>query len=153
MIGRPYTIGFSGQTIPQTGEATIRLSAPADAILEIDFIQIWEVNFNSPGSGSRVFVSRGTSDGTGTSVTPKPVRGGDPAFGGTAIGDITANPTLGDRLIFEAWHFMGSYVWLPTPSERIVVSPSGRFVVGLDAAPGGDTTIFTTHVAFREIGG
>ena len=149
MPGRGYTVTADAVS-ETTAQSLIRLTAPATAILIIDKVTV---------SQQTVIVSEmlaiqmhiASTAGTGAAITARPVEAGSTAFGGTALGTITADPTEGNIYHREPWNILAPFVWHPTPEERIVVEPSAIFVVHLDIAPAA-ATLFTTVIAFREIG-
>jgi hypothetical protein len=77
---------------------------------------------------------------------------GDAAFGGTVATGNTTQSTDGTILHREAWNVMAGLSWAPTPEERIVLSPTGRFVASLEIAPD-DSVDFRVVAYFEEIGG
>ncbi len=150
MPGRIYTV-VADAVSETTAQSLIRLTAPTDAVLEILKVTVTQETLVA-SEQLAIQIHRGGSAGTGAAVTARQNEEGDPAFGGTAIGTITADPTIGNVLHRAAWNVLAPFEWHPTPEERKFVSPSGVIVVHLDIAPSG-ATLFTTEIAFAEIGG
>ena len=151
MAGRSYTL-VADAVAETTAQDLMRITAPADATVIIDKVTVTQETQTS-SEALAVQLQRSSTAGTGSAITAEQLEEGDAAFGGTAIGTITADTTIdGAPIVREAWNVLAPFVWHPTPEERIAVSPSGIFVVRLDVAPGASMTI-TTTVAFRELGG
>jgi len=151
MLGRAYTISasFAGKS-SGAAQDLFRLSAPSDAVVVVDRIIIGQSG--SETSEARVIeVGRCSTDGTGTTTTAEAMEVGSPAYGGSAVTDLTVDTTSTDVLLFAPWNVLSIFEWLPTPEERIVISPSGRIYGRIDDAGTGLT--FQVTVAFREIGG
>jgi hypothetical protein len=95
-------------------------------------------------------IQRASTDGTGTSITPKALDGGG-AFGGTAVSNLTADTTPGDVLLTDGFNLLNGYLWVPTPDDRIIVAPSGRLVLRLNVAPASATNI-AAYIEFAVVG-
>lgn len=149
-MGRMYTV-VADAVSETTAQDLIRISAPADASVIVHKVVVSQESLTD-SEALAVQLQRSSTDGTGSSLTPEQTASGDPAFGGTAIGTITADTTLSDLMYREAWNVLAPFVWHPTPEERVTVSPSARFVVRLDVAPSG-ATLLTTTVYLEEVGG
>ena len=94
-----------------------------------------------------------TTDGTGTAVTPNPLRVGDLAFGGTAAVDLSVEPTaIGAILWREGQNLLNGWHYLPPPESRPVISPLARLGIRLEVAPAVSKN-FTVIAVIEEIGG
>ena len=149
MLGRAYTLSASF-AIGTAAQDLFRLSAPADAIVVVDRIFISQSGSTTSEQNLLIF-GRCSTDGTGTAATAQPTEVGTAAFGGTAVVDLSAVVTQTNQLIRAGWNALAPYEWLPTPEERIVLSPSARLFGRIDSTP----TALTIQVliALREIGG
>lgn len=148
-MGRMYSVLMDAQSI-SAAKDLIRISAPSDAILLIHEVIV--VQDASETSEQLPFqLQRASTDGTGSSYTAKLLEASDAAFGGTAVTNLTADTTAGDILLRTSVNVLSGWHYLPTPESRIVIPPSGRFVVRLDAAPAAALTM-TVTVIFEEIG-
>jgi hypothetical protein len=100
-----------------------------------------------------ILVHRGTATGSGgTTVTASPHAVGDAAFGGTVEANNTTQSVEGTFLGAYNFNVMAGIEVIYTPETRPVVSPSGLFIIELQLAPD-DSTTFSGHVEFEEIGG
>lgn len=152
MIGRPYTVVMDAASI-SAAKDLIRLSAPADSALLITKAWVGQESLDDLNEVNAVQIQRASTDGTGTSATPRPMSEGDAAFGGTAVVNLTANTTAGNILVRENLNMAAGWVWTPFDlSEAIIVSPSQRIVLRLDVAPSAAQTL-TAGFNLVEIGG
>lgn len=152
MLGRGYTASLDAVAFTAAG-GLLSIAAPADSAVVIDKVVVSQETQTS-SEALAILLSRASAGGTGASTpTPAPLQVGDSAFGGTVnAGVFSVQPTLTTVLEREGWNVLAPYIWHPTPEERIVLSPSGIFVVNLENAPGASMTI-SAVVSFREIGG
>jgi hypothetical protein len=132
------------------------IAAPADAV-----VQIHEIIITQDGSETseqlplNVFRTATDQAAKGTANTPAPLQAGDAAFGGTVRTNILTAETFATEttiLLRQSQNILNGWHILPTPECRIVLSPSGRLVVKLDAAPSAAINI-SGYVTFEEIGG
>lgn len=139
---------FSTQTV-------IRVTAPSDAVLAI--LRGWcghRIDTGVETSLFTVVLQRASTDGIGgTTITPRPLQTGTPAFGGTVVvATINTEPTLsGDPLNNESWKGRNGWIYIPMPEEWIFVPPGGRIVLKLllgNVAP----TSVNAGLIFAEIG-
>lgn len=149
-LGRAYTVTADAVS-ETTAQDLVRVTAPATAIVVIDKVTVTQESQTS-SEALAVQLQRSSTAGTGAAIVPEEMELGGGVFGGTALGTITADTTIdGLPLVREGWNVLAPFVWHPTPEERIVISPSGIFVVRLDVAPGA-AMLLSTVVSFREIG-
>ena len=152
MLGRPYTVIMDAVSVSAAADL-IRLSAPADAIVAITKAWVGQESTDDLNEVNAVQLQRASTDGTGTAATARQMSDGDPAFGGTAVVNLTAATTAGNILVRENFNFAAGWVWTPYDlSEAIIVSPSQRIVLRLDVAPSAAMTL-TAGLQFHEIGG
>ena len=149
-MGRMYSVVMDAVAVT-AAQDLIRISAPSDAIVVIHEVKVTQENTETSDQVA-IQLQRSSTDGTGSAATPEQFESGDPAFGGTAVTNLTVATTLSDLLWREGFNVLNGFHWLPTPETRIVVSPSARFVVRIDDAPAASTTV-TAVVLFEEIGG
>lgn len=154
MEGRAYLafLDAVSYTTSDSG-ALVAITAPADAIVVIDRVSVTQETV-STSEANAILLTRASAAGTAAATpTASPAEVGDAAFGGTVgTGQFSVEPTLTTGLYRAAWNVLSEWVWHPTPEERIVLSPSGIFVVNLENTPG-TTQSISCSVAFREIGG
>lgn len=134
-----------------TAKDLMRLSADTDHILVIHEVVLTQESLETDEQ-LPVILQRASTAGTGTTTTIVAAQEGDPAFGGSCVHNLSADTTAGDVLHREGFNLKSGFFWLPPPELRIVVSPSGRFVMRLPTAPGASTT-FTGVITFEVIGG
>jgi hypothetical protein len=154
-MGRMYTLtgSVSGAT---TAIDLLRVSAPTDAVVVVHRIHITqETEFGDAESEQiDIIVARASTDGSGGStVTAAKLESGDAAFGGSAVsGNSTQSTLTTPHIINETFPVQAGFYWVPTPEEKIVLSPSGRLVVELSTAPN-DSIDFRFFMVIEEIGG
>ncbi len=149
-MGRIYSVLMDAVSV-SAAKDLLRLSAPADAVVVVHEVTVSQ-EASETSEQVAIQLQRASTDGTGTSATPRPMEVGSTAFGGTAVVNLTADTTAGDILRREAANLLSGYKYLPTPETRPVISPSGRFVVRLEDAPAAARTM-SVEVIFEEIGG
>lgn len=149
MLGRGYTVTMDAVAVT-AAQDLIEIVAPSDGVCIIDRVEVSQETQTS-SEALAIQLHRSSASGTGTSATPRPIQAGDAAFGGTAEVDHSADTTPSVVLLRSGWNVLAPYIWHPTPEERIIVPPSGVFVVRLESAPGASMTM-SAVVSFREIG-
>jgi hypothetical protein len=153
-LGRMYSVSNTVASVT-TAIDLLRISAPADAVVVVHkVIATQETEFaDAQAEMFDVMFHRGSTDGSGGATpTASPLEVGDAAFGGTTATGNTTQSTDGTILHREAFHVGAGLHWSPTPEERIVLSPSGRFIASLETAPD-DSVDFRVTAYFEEIGG
>jgi len=151
--GRVFTVLMEdiGVTVAKD---LFRISAPADGIVLIHEVSLTQSSDAGDAESEQlpVQLQRSSTDGTGTSATPEKMQVGSGAFGGSAVTNLTVDTTqTAAALRKAAQNVMNGWHWLFTPETQIVVPPSGRFVVRLDAAPT-DSLTMHGYVVIEEIG-
>lgn len=150
-MGRMYS-AVSEATGLTAAKDLIRISAPSDAILRVHEVVVTQ-DASETSEQLPLEIFRASTDGTGTSITPEALETGDAAFGGTAVGNLTADTTKsGTSLWRQANDVRAGWHYLPTPDDQIVVPPSGRIVVRLDPGSSFTSVNLSTTVTFEEIG-
>lgn len=154
MLGRSYamTMDPTSLTTANTPRTLIRLSAPSDAIVELLRAEIFNQDVEAANQVSAI-IQRCSTDGSGTAATARMLEEGSPAFGGTGVVNLTSEPTLSDDPLYQTgFDLRNGMLWVPTPDERIILSPSGRIALRIDS-DAGETILIGAHLTFREIGG
>lgn len=133
--GRVYC-GVVRLTGVSTARDLCRLLAPSTGIVIILRVEV--INESSETDEQIPYeLFRGTGGTAGTAVTPRPVGGTlDAAFSGTLVpitADTTKSPT--DAIYVTAGSTRNGMLYHPVPEERIIIPPSGGFVVRLPVAP------------------
>ena len=154
-MGRMYTAVLDAQSVAAVCELFF-IAAPADAVIVIHEIKIsQDTSETSEQLPLNIFRTATDQAAKGSANTPAPLQVGNPAFGGTVRTNILTADTFATETtmlsrdsqnVLNGWHF------LPTPEMRPVLSPSGRLVVKLDAAPSASIPL-SGHIIFEEIGG
>ena len=154
-MGRMYTAVMDAQAVAAVCELFF-IAAPADAIVKIHEIVITQdTSETSEQLPLNVFRTATDQAAKGTANTPAPLSVGDPAFGGTVRTNILTAETFATEttpLLRQSQNILNGWHILPTPEAQIVLSPSGRLCIKLDAAPGASIPI-SGYVVFEEIGG
>jgi len=101
----------------------------------------------------RLIRTHSTSGSGGSSVTPVALNPGDAAFGGTAEINNTTPATGGSPVTIACacFNVRGGLAYRPIERSHAIVSPGGRFVVNLPAAPADALTV-SGHLVIEEIG-
>ena len=153
-MGRMYTAVLDGVSVSAVADL-FWIAAPSDACVVIHEINITQdTSETSEQLPLNVFRTATDNAAQGTANTPNPLDVGSPAFGGTVRtiitgGSLSAETTM---LVRESQNILNGWSILPTPECRIVLSPSGRLAVKLDAAPAAALPI-SGRIVFEEIGG
>lgn len=153
-MGRKYTAVFNDVAVSAIQDL-FELNAPADAIVVLHSITIGQSSDEGDAAAEMlsIRVSRCTGSGSGgTTPTAQPHEVGDPAFGGSVEVNNTTQGAAATEIFSDAFNVQAGWFYRPTPEERIVLSPSGRIVVELPAAPA-DALTMSGSITFEEIGG
>jgi hypothetical protein len=149
IMGRMYSILMDGISI-SAADDLLRISSSSTDVTVLHSVTVTQ-DASETSEQLPFQIMRASTDGTGTSTTPRPLSDGDPAFGGTAVTALTVDTTPGNILHREGVNVLNGFYWKPTPEERIVIPPSGRLVVRLDAAPAAALTMSLIAI-IEEIG-
>ena len=147
--GRIYTALMPAVSVSASKDL-MRLSADSDHVLIIHQVDVTQAA-SETDEQLEIILQRASTDGTGSTTTIVPHQEGDPTFGGTCVHNLSSDTTAGAILHREGFNIKAGFFWLPPPELRIVVPPSGRFVVRLPNSPGAALTI-NTRVVFEVIG-
>jgi hypothetical protein len=132
--------------------------APSDAVGIIHSVQLSQSSDqgDATAEGLAILHKRGAtvSGSGGSTATPAALEGGSPAAGGTAETNNTTKANTGTIVTLEAanWVIQQTYLWLPTPECRHIVSPGIRYTVELGTTPADSLTISGTMIV-EEFGG
>lgn len=150
-MARTYTVTMAATSV-SAAKDLIRVSAPSDAVVEILRAEITNEDLETSNQ-LPMGLYRASTDGTGTSFTATKHEDSDAAFGGTAVVNLSADTTKSptDPLYRSGFNIGAGALYHPVPEERLVIPPSGRFVVRLESAPAAATTV-SALCTFREIG-
>jgi hypothetical protein len=150
-VGRVYSAVFETVSV-SAAQDLFELNAPSDACVVVHGFEVSQVA-SETSEQLNLLVHRGTTSGSGgTTVTARPLKVGDPAFGGTVEVNNTTQSSEGNQLHAAGFNVLNGYLWLPPPELRPVLSPSGRLVVELQTAPGAALSCSGT-LYFEEVGG
>lgn len=140
-----------------TAAATaIYLINAADMVLEILSASLTNTS-NETNEQLEACLQRITTIGTptATAFTPAPREKGDVASSVACKFDVTASEpsyTAATEVGRKGFPSLGGWQWLPTPEERLVVSPSES--IGLRLLTASPTSlVLHVNIVFREIGG
>lgn len=156
-MGMIYAVTFAAVAVTAQQDF-FEYVAPADAVGIIHSVQLSQSSDqgDAAAEGLAILHKRGstTSGSGGTSATPAALEGGSPAAGGTAEVNNTTKATAGTIVTLEAanWVVQQTYLWLPTPEARHIVSPGIRYTVELGTTPADSLTISGTMIV-EEFGG
>jgi hypothetical protein len=150
-----YTAVMDAQAVAAVCELFF-IAAPADAVVVVhEIVVTQDAAETSEQLPLNVFRTATDQAAKGSANTPAPLQAGDAAFGGTVRTNILIAETFATEttmLLRQSQNVLNGWQILPTPECRIVLSPSGRLAVKLDAAPAASINI-SGYVVFEEIGG
>lgn len=154
MRGRTYTVGFNNISV-SAAQDLFGVYAGSVKAFEIEFVKLGQVTQTVLGGlrlRLRYLPATVTSGSGGNAATPKPTNPNDTAATITArINDTTQATTSGTAVdLPDAWDLPFGYLWMPPEGSRIIIPPSGAFIVSLDQAPGAAITA-NGHMAVREL--
>jgi hypothetical protein len=161
-----YSGRVAAVNLPATNAFDVfELVAPADStvvIHSIVFGQSGTADFGdaqAEGLPMELLRASGTttSGSGGSTPTPAPHSFGDPAFGGTLEASNTTvlvvNTGALTTIRSEAFNVQAGYQYLPTPEERIILSPSQSLVVRIPVGPADAIATTYATITFEECGG
>ena len=151
-MGLTYSAEFSGsaQTLARD---IFEITAPSDAVVRILSCRIGQSTDEADAEAEMLLVQiqRYTStDGDGSSITPRPHHVGYPAAGSTVRGPGTEGVTKTD-LLSEPFNVQAGWLYQPTPEEWFYLSPSGKLAIFVEAPA--DSLTYHGTLTFEEIGG
>lgn len=160
-MSRFYTAVFKSISVTAVQDL-FEILAPADGIVVIHSWELSQTTEVGDAAEEQLLITcnRGvgsvTSGSGGGTVTPQPIHDGDPAFGGTVERNNTTIMAVGsgtlEELEVHAWNVRVPYEKIYTPETRPTISPSVRWTLELETAPG-DAITMHGMVIFEEIGG
>ncbi len=168
-MGRVYTGRVAAVNLPATNAFDVfELVAPSDACVVVHSIAFGQSGTGDYGDAQaeglpiELIRGSGTYDNGnvgagGTTPTPAPHSFGDPAFGGTLQASNTTVAVAGTGTLTtirsEAFNVQAGYVYVPTPEERIVLSPSQGLIVRIPVGPADAIATTYASITFEEVGG
>lgn len=148
-MGRKYTVVFEGVSV-SIAQDLFEINAPSDAIVVVHDVHITQdASETSEQLPFTVMRSTGSAGAGGAAATPRPTEVGDAAFGGTASTNNTTRAGTTTTLRRRSENILNGVHW---QDLGIVISPSGRLVVGLETAPGAALDM-SGEIEIEEIGG
>jgi hypothetical protein len=156
-MGMLYAVTFSSVAVTAQQDF-FEYTAPADAVVIVHSVQLSQSSDqgDAAAEGLAILHKRGaTVSGSGGSTpTPGPLEFGFAAAGGTAETNNTTKANTGTIVTLESgnWVVQQTYLWLPTPELRHVLSPSQRYTVELGTTPADSLTVSGTMIV-EEFGG
>lgn len=156
-MGMIYSVSFSSVAVTAQQDF-FEYTAPADAIAIIHMVELTQSTDvgDAQAEGLSILHKRGAtvSGSGGTTPTPAPLEFGFAAAGGVAKVNNTTKANTGTIVTMRPgnWIIQSSYLWLPTPEFRHVLSPSQRYTVELATTPADSITV-TGEMIVEELGG
>lgn len=149
MQGMTYTITMDNQTVVADGTLIIVRAAAAigtrASVLEILRVTVSQQGTSTSQQLGVILGQKASAFGTYTATTPAPMRPGGAASGiagGTAGAAATAGTDASAEgagavttTLTEGFNNLSGFLWVPTPEERIVVTPDIAFIVKLRGTP------------------
>lgn len=153
-MGRMYSISFEEVAVT-AAQDLFEVVAAADSVVLLHALYLSQSSEEADAQAEMLplLIHRGSTSGSGGSTpTPAPMNLGDAAFGGTAEANNTTQSTEGTFIHADSWNVQIPYQLIWTPEMRPVISPSGRIIVELQAAPADSVTMNGT-LYVEELGG
>lgn len=157
-MARMYSAAFESQAVT-TAVDLFEIAAPSTAVVVIHSIIVGQSSDagDSQAEMLPITVKRAATSGSGgMSLTAAKMQTGLASAGATVEALNTTRANAGSpsalAIIADTFNVQGGWQKIFTPEERIVLSPSERLVVGLEAAPSDSLTMSGT-IVWEEIGG
>lgn len=156
-MGMLYTATFAEVAVSVAADL-FEIVAPSDAAVVLHSVRIGQSTEEGDAAAEMLPIAivkgNATSGSGGSTPTPTPLESGFTAAGSTVETCNTTQASTGTplTLVADAFNVQVGWQWIPTPEERIVLSPSQRCVVRLGAAPA-DAMNMNGTLVFEEIGG
>lgn len=153
-MGRMYSATFEEVAV-SAAQDLFEINAPADAVVVVHALYLSQSSDAGDAESEQlpVLIHRGSTSGSGGStLTARPMEAGDAAFGGTVEANNTSQSTEGNQIHAECFNVMAGLAIVWTPETRPVISPSGRLIIELQAAPA-DSLDMSGTIYFEEVGG
>ncbi len=150
--GRVYTAVFEEVAV-SVAQDLFELVAPATGVVVVHSVTISQSSDagDAQAEMKNILIHRGTATGSGgTTVTPSPHNVGSAAFGGVCEANNTTQSAEGTFLWSEGFNVQIGFFYMPPPEDRIVIPPSGLFIVELQVAPD-DALTMSGNIVFEEI--
>lgn len=152
MAGRIYSVPFENLSVTNDSDQDIFeiVNGSTSALVLLGF----EL-YSATTSDERVrlrLVRRSTTGSGGTGATEVALDGGNTVAAGAAVSHLVTTPgTVGAILKAWYWSQLSPLIYLPTPEEQVIVSPSGRVCLNLLTAVG-STRNWSGFVKWAEVG-
>ena len=137
IMGRMYAVVFE-EVAATAAQDVFEINAPADAVVILHSVTITQSTDagDSEAEMLPILFHLGSTSGSGGSApTASPLEVGTVAFGGTVEVNNTSQSTEGVFMHAEAFNIQAGFYYRPTPEERIIIAPSDRLIIELQAAP------------------
>ena len=151
-IGRVYSVPFENLSVTNDSDQDIFeiVNGSTSALVLLGF----EL-YSATTSDERVrlrLLRRSTTGTGGSAATEVPLDGGNTVSAAAAVSTlVTAPGTAGSILKAWYWSQLSPLIYLPTPEEQVIVSPSGRVALNLLTAVA-STRNWSGFVKWCEIG-
>lgn len=151
-IGRVYSVPFENLSVTNDSDQDIFeiVNGSTSALVLLGF----EL-YSATTSDERVrlrLLRRSTTGSGGSAATEVPLDGGNTASAAAAVATlVTAPGTAGSILKAWYWSQLSPLIYLPTPEEQVIVSPSGRVALNLLTAVA-STRNWSGFVKWAEVG-
>lgn len=152
-MSRIYTAVFEEVAV-SAAQDLFEINAPSTAVVALHALYLGQSTAEADAQADQVpiLIHRGSTSGMGgTTVTPRLMSLGDSAFGGTVEANNTTQSTEGNILHADTWNVQIPYQLIWTPECRPTISPSGRIIIELQAAPDVSMNCSGT-IYFEEVG-
>lgn len=152
MAGRVYSVPFDNLTVTNDSDQDIFeiVNGSTSSLVLLGF----EL-YSATTSDERVrlrLVRRSTTGSGGSAATEVALDGGNTVAAAAAVSTLVTTPgTIGNILLSWYWSQLSPLVYLPTPEEQVIVSPSGRLCLNLETAVA-SSRAWSGFVKWAEVG-
>ena len=156
-MGMLYNAPFTGASWGTSAADVFELPFPNDCVGIIHAVTLFQTTELGDAAEEIVrleFYKGYTSSGSGGStVTPVPTEHGFSASGITSVecNNTTQATTSGTLMFTDGWNVRMPYLYCPVPEQRLVLSPSQRFVIARTAIV--DAMTVSGCITWEEMGG
>lgn len=152
MAGRVYSVPFDNLTVTNDADQDIFeiVNGSTSALILLGF-ELYSATTTDERVRLRL-VRRSTTGSGGTGSTEAALDGGNTVASAAAVTQLVTTPgTVGAILKAWYWSQLSPLVYLPTPEEQVIVSPSGRLCLNLETAVGSSRN-WSGFVKWAEVG-
>lgn len=152
MAGRMYAVPFDNLSVTNDSDQDIfELVNGSTVSCVIHQFELYSATTTDERVRLRL-LRRSTTGSGGTGATEVSLDGGNTVSAVAAVSQLVTTPgTAGAVMKAWFWSQLSPLIYLPTPEERVIVSPSGRVALNLQTAVA-STRNWSGFVVWEEVG-